>query len=154
MPVNATISTPGSISGTTTTANTVAASTQSGSPAPQITRMAVEGIRGADGDMSWTGTWSSSTNYVVNQVVYYNGSSYIALVNNSNVTPGTDNTKWNIMAAAGAEGGAISSMEDTDISSSIGDNSIIMYHNSSTKWKDVQPFGSVHGNIALDGGTF
>jgi len=112
------------------------------------------GATGATGEITWKGGWSNSTAYGTNEAVYYNGSSYIALVNNSNVTPGTDNTKWNIMAAAGAEGGAISSMEDTDISSSIGDNSIIMYQNSSTKWKNVQPFGSVHGNIALDGGTF
>ena len=112
------------------------------------------GATGATGEITWKGGWSNSTAYGTNEAVYYNGSSYIAIVNNQNVTPGSDNTKWNIMAQAGAEGGAISSMSDTDISASIADNSIIMYHNSSTKWKDVQPFGSVHGNIALDGGSF
>ena len=71
MGINATLSNPSSVTGTTTTATEVAGSTQVGSPAPQITRMAVEGIRGADGDMTWAGEWSPSTNYVANQVVYY-----------------------------------------------------------------------------------
>ena len=101
MPVNATLSTPGEISGTTTTASTVAASTQSGAPAPQITRMAVEGIRGADGDMTWAGEWSSSTSYVVNQVVQYNGSAYVCIQGNSDMAPSSNATQWTLMVSKG-----------------------------------------------------
>ena len=107
------------------------------------------GATGATGEITWRGGWNSSTAYGTNEAVYYNGSSYIAVADNQNVTPGTDNTKWNIMAAAGAEGGAISSMADTDINPTVLNNSILMYHSSSTKWKDIQPFGSVHGDVAL-----
>ena len=96
MPVNATLSSPGSISGTTTTASEVAASTQVGAPVPQVTRMAVEGIQGADGDMSFAGTWSSSTTYVVNQVVFYDGSSYICIQGNSDLRPDQNTSQWSL----------------------------------------------------------
>ena len=104
MPVNASLSTPGSITGTTTTASAVAASTQSGSPVPQVTRMAVEGIRGADGDMTWAGEWSSSTTYVTNQVVYYEGSAYVCIQGNSNLRPDQNTTQWTIMVQKGDTG--------------------------------------------------
>ena len=104
MPVNASLSTPGSITGTTTTASAVAASTQSGSPVPQVTRMAVEGIRGADGDMTWAGEWSSSTTYVTNQVVYYEGSAYVCIQGNSNLRPDQNTTQWTLMVQKGDTG--------------------------------------------------
>ena len=96
MPVNATLSNPSSVSGTTTTASSVAASTSVGVQ-PQITRMAIEGIRGADGDMSWAGEWSSSSNYVANQVVYYEGSAYICIQGNSNLRPDKNATNWSLV---------------------------------------------------------
>ena len=68
MPVNASLSTTPTVSGTTASPSTVAASPSVGVP-PQLTRMAIEGIRRADGDMTWAGEWSPSTNYVANQVV-------------------------------------------------------------------------------------
>ena len=58
------------------------------------------------------------------------------------------------MAAAGAEGGAISSMADTSIASSIPDNSLLIYQNSSSKWKDQQPFGTTYGDVSISGGHF
>ena len=58
------------------------------------------------------------------------------------------------MAAAGAEGGAISSMADTDISPSVSDNAILVYQNSSSRWKDRTPFGTTYGDISINGGTF
>ena len=104
MPINATLSTPGTITGTTTTANEVAASTQVGASVPQITRMAVEGIRGADGDMSWTGAWSSATSYVANQVVYYDGSAYICIQGNSDLRPDTNTSQWTLVVSKGDAG--------------------------------------------------
>ena len=104
MGINATLSNPSSVTGTTTTPAAVSASTQSGTPVPQITRMAVEGIRGADGDMTWAGEWSSSTNYVANQVVYYEGSAYVCIQGNSNLRPDLNTTQWTLMVQKGDTG--------------------------------------------------
>lgn len=54
--------------------------------------------RGVDGSNSfaWRGAWSSSTTYAANDVVYYNGSTYIAVAGNTNVTP-TAGATWNIL---------------------------------------------------------
>ena len=112
------------------------------------------GNTGADGDLTWKGGWSSSTAYSTNEAVQYNGSSYIAVANNQNVTPTSDTTKWNLMAQAGAEGGAISSMEDTVISSSVPDMSVLAYDNGATKWKDKSIFTGTFASPQLDGGVF
>ena len=50
------------------------------------------------------GTWVAETNYVKPDVVYYNGSSYIALKDTYGVTPGTDSTKWMLLAQKGDKG--------------------------------------------------
>jgi len=50
------------------------------------------------------GTWIGTTPYVRLEVVEYNGSSYVALGPSTNVTPGTDSTKWQLLAQAGARG--------------------------------------------------
>ena len=103
MPVNASLSTTPSVSGTTASPSTVAASTSVGVQ-PQITRMAIEGIRGADGDMTWAGEWSPSTNYVANQVVYYEGSAYVCIQGNSNLRPDLNTTQWTLMVQKGDTG--------------------------------------------------
>jgi hypothetical protein len=53
------------------------------------------------------GPWSSSTTYALRDVVTYNGSSYVAVGTSTNVTPGTDTTKWQLLAQAGATGGQL-----------------------------------------------
>ena len=58
------------------------------------------------------------------------------------------------MAAAGAEGGSIGSMSDTNISVSPSDASIVMYNNSNSKWEDNNVFGTDRTALRLDGGTF
>ena len=112
------------------------------------------GDTGASGSFTWRGGWSNSTVYGTNEVVYYNGTSYIAVANNQNITPGSDNTKWNVMAQAGAEGGSISSMADTVISGSVADMSILAYDSNGTKWKDNNIFTGTFASPSLDGGTF
>ena len=102
---------------------------------------------------NWKGAYNSSTAYVVDDVVSLSGSSYICIQNNSGQTP-TNTSFWNIMAQAGAEGGAISSMSDTVISSSLSDGSILQYDNSASKWKDTTVFGGTFASPSLDGGTF
>ena len=60
----------------------------------------------AQAQWSWQGTWSGSTAYTANQVVYYLGSSYLCLVGNTNVAPPTNGTDWALIAQAGAAGAA------------------------------------------------
>lgn len=52
------------------------------------------------------GNWSSATTYEALDFVYYatDGCGYIALASNTNVTPGTDATKWALSVQAGASG--------------------------------------------------
>jgi len=55
---------------------------------------------------NYMGAWSSVTTYLQNQIVSFSGSSYIALTSSTNVTPGTDATKWGLLALAGSGFGA------------------------------------------------
>ena len=66
----------------------------------------------------------------------------------------TNTTYWEKMAAAGAEGGSIGSMSDTNIALSPTDAAIIMYNTSNSKWEDKNPFGTTLSALQLDGGTF
>lgn len=61
-----------------------------------------QGLSG--GSTTWLGAWSSATTYVLDDAVSLNGSSYIALVTNTNVTPGTNSSDWQLLAQAGATG--------------------------------------------------
>jgi hypothetical protein len=64
-----------------------------------------QGVQGATGPTAnFLGAYSSSTGYNVGAAVSYNGSSYIALTNCYNVTPGSDPTVWALLAAQGATG--------------------------------------------------
>ena len=58
-----------------------------------------KGERGA----TWRGSWSAAMAYVVNDLVEYDGSTYIALASSSNVAPtGSLGTKWALFAEAGS----------------------------------------------------
>ena len=60
-----------------------------------------QGATGATGQgYTWKGAWSAATAYVAYDCVFYNGSLYVALAANTNVLPGTDATKWDLMAQA------------------------------------------------------
>jgi hypothetical protein len=63
-------------------------------------------IGGANGiSFIWEGTWSSGSNYDENDVVYYDGSSYIAVANvSSGQNPPDNNSNWELMAQAGTSG--------------------------------------------------
>ena len=67
----------------------------------------LEGAQGPAGTgYVFKGNWSSVTGYVVNDVVVYNGSSYVSKTNaNVNHTPG-DNTYWGVVALKGDTGAA------------------------------------------------
>lgn len=54
------------------------------------------------------GAWSGATTYTKNAVVTYGGSTYRAVVASTNVTPGTDGTKWESWGGGGTGGGLTS----------------------------------------------
>lgn len=65
------------------------------------------GSGGGSSGLAYLGTWLNTTAYVTNNIVSLNGSSYIALSNNTGVQPGTDGgVTWAVLAAAGAQGPA------------------------------------------------
>jgi hypothetical protein len=111
------------------------------------------GQTGAQGTFRWKGAYNNTYVYGTNDVAYYNGSSYVAIVGTVGNIP-TNTSYWEKMAAAGAEGGSIGSMSDTNIAVSPSDASIIMYNNSNSKWEDNQVFGTNRAALQLDGGTF
>jgi hypothetical protein len=65
------------------------------------------GATGATGSigLNWTGAWSSSTAYSLNDGVSFNGSSYISLQSAStNQQPDTSPASWSLLALLGAAG--------------------------------------------------
>lgn len=50
------------------------------------------------------GAYNPATSYNVSDLVQYAGSSYVALLSNTGVVPGSDNVTWAIAAAAGSNG--------------------------------------------------
>ena len=111
------------------------------------------GQTGAQGTFRWKGAYNNSYTYGVNDVSYYNGSSYVCVQGTVGNNP-TNTTYWDKMSSAGAEGGAIASMEDTNISVNPTDAAIIMFNDSNDKWEDNNVFGSNRNALQLDGGTF
>ncbi len=63
----------------------------------------ISGGGGGGAGFVWRGPWSSATNYVTNDVVGYNNSSYIALQSNLNVTPDSGPPNWDLIAAGGID---------------------------------------------------
>ena len=121
--------------------------------AAQLNFTIPRGVQGAQGTFRWMGAYNASTVYATNDVVYFNGSSYVAIANAVGNTP-TDTSKWEKMASAGAEGGAIGSMEDTNVSVDVDDAAILMYNDTNSKWEDNNVFGTNRSSLRLDGGTF
>lgn len=63
------------------------------------------GSTGATGQgYTWRGTWSSVTAYAAYDSVIYSGSSYVAVASSTNITPGTDGSKWSLLAQKGTDG--------------------------------------------------
>ena len=111
------------------------------------------GQTGAQGTFRWKGAYDNAYVYGTNDVAYYNGSSYVAIDSTVGNIP-TNTTYWEKMAAAGAEGGSIGSMSDTNIALSPSDAAIIMYNTSNSKWEDNNVFGTNRAALQLDGGNF
>jgi hypothetical protein len=67
-----------------------------------------KGKRGHPGaSLVWKGLWNSTEHYEENDIVQYNGgSAYIAINNNCNVIPGSDDMHWELFVSAGTNGTA------------------------------------------------
>lgn len=52
----------------------------------------------------WRSTWSSSTAYTTYDAVYYDGSSYVAIQDNTNSNPASTPESWTLLALEGATG--------------------------------------------------
>ena len=46
----------------------------------------------------WKGAWSSSTQYIADDIVSYNNSAWIAVATNTNSAPASNNVNWSLMA--------------------------------------------------------
>lgn len=67
-----------------------------------------KGDTGQPGDLDWQGDYDSGRIYNENEVVYYQGSSYVSLVNNNSETPSDTATNWDIVAHKGDSGAGAS----------------------------------------------
>ena len=62
---------------------------------------------------NWKGAWSSSTAYVINDVVSNGGNSYVSIQAGTNQAVGNATAYWNIMSSAGTNGTDLSSLLST-----------------------------------------
>ncbi len=58
------------------------------------------------GGVPFRGTWSPTSVYLLNDAVFYNGSSYFALNSSLNIQPDSDPTVWSLLAQKGDQGPA------------------------------------------------
>lgn len=69
----------------------------------------IQGIQGEAGPigpagLNWAGDYTSEMLYAKDDTVGYQGASYFAVDGSTGVTPGTDPTKWALLASVGAQG--------------------------------------------------
>jgi hypothetical protein len=63
------------------------------------------GYPGKDGKgFVWRNEWNPEVHYCYYDIVFYNGSSYIAVQDNTNVNPEENPNIWNLFAAGGPQG--------------------------------------------------
>ena len=64
-----------------------------------------QGRQGTTGTgFNWRSNWSAFNEYYINDVVFYNGSSYIAIENNLDLIPSFSPTHWSIISSQGTTG--------------------------------------------------
>ncbi|MEO8035996.1 MAG: hypothetical protein ABI837_16280, partial [Acidobacteriota bacterium] len=102
------------------------------------------GPTGADG-LTWRDAWSNAVIYAQDDAVGFNGSSYVSLVGaNQNIQPGTDPTKWSLLAQAAsvvgvaASGDLAGTYPSPTIASSAGANVVAAVNASSSTILDAR----------------
>ena len=88
---------------------------------------------------TWQGAYNSSTAYAVDDIVSYNGSSYVCILASTGNLP-TNTTYWNVMAQGGTDITSIASLAQGDI----------LYYNG-TDW--VRLGAGTSGQVLQTGGT-
>jgi hypothetical protein len=72
---------------------------------PEVIEINVPGPQGPEGTIGYEGSYSASTTYTANDIVKYNGSSWVALQSTKNHVPPTlpteSNSYWSLLAAKG-----------------------------------------------------
>ena len=74
---------------------------------------------------NWKGTYNAGTAYAVDDVVSYNGSSYVCILASTGNLP-TNTTYWNVMSQAGTNG-----TDGTDVGTTITTQGDILYRDAS-----------------------
>ena len=93
---------------------------------------------------TWQGAYNNSTAYAVDDVVSYNGSSYVCILASTGNLP-TNTTYWNIMSSAGTNG-----TDGTDLTSTLTTQGDILYRDAS----GLQRLGAgTNGQALLTGGA-
>jgi hypothetical protein len=87
---------------TTGAAGSSAAASVTGTQANPVLNFTIPTGAAGPGWNQWRGTWSSATAYVANDIVQSNGSSFIAIANNTNSAPPSAN--WALVAQRGIDG--------------------------------------------------
>ena len=88
---------------------------------------------------TWQGAYNSSTAYAIDDIVSYNGSSYVCILASTGNLP-TNTTYWNVMAQGGTDITSISGLAQGDI----------LYYNG-TDW--VRLGAGTSGQVLQTGGT-
>ena len=88
---------------------------------------------------TWQGAYNSSTAYAIDDVVSYNGSSYVCILASTGNLP-TNTTYWNVMAQGGTDITSISGLAQGDL----------LYYNG-TAW--VRLGAGTNGQALITGGT-
>ena len=77
---------------------------------------------------TWQGTWDSGTQYVADDIVYYNNSAWVAVATSTNSAPSGGNANWELMA------------QGADIPSDATTGQILTATGASTfAWDDLPP---------------
>jgi uncharacterized protein (TIGR02145 family) len=77
-----------------------------------------QGPAGVDGkSIKWRGTWSTDSTYAIDEAVYLNGNSYIAITSSKSKNPADSAAYWNLMAVKGDLGARILNGSGTPSSS-------------------------------------
>lgn len=91
--------------------------------------------------LNWKGAYNSSTAYIVDDVVSYNGSSYVCILASTGNLP-TVTTYWNQMSAAGTDG--------TDVGTTITTQGDILYRDGSGL---ARLAAGTNGHVLTTGGS-
>ncbi|WP_270374995.1 hypothetical protein [Marinicauda sp. Alg238-R41] len=108
---------------TTGAAGSSASVTNSGTSAAAVFDITIpRGDTGATGSFAndFEGAWDSGTAYTGGEIVTHDGETWYAEAASTNVTPGTDGTKWSKLAAKGADGAGAGTVTSVGVTGTSG----------------------------------